>query len=77
MRKKIYVGIMPGLRREIFKSEFVPTQETHGAQYVAVIGDFRTMRGARYMQKYGGNNPHLQTVSDAERLARLEQTSKA
>jgi hypothetical protein len=68
-RLRIYVGIVPG-RREVFRSEFTPTWETHGKLYRAVIGPFRTLRGAEYMRLHGAHNPHCQTVADAERLAR-------
>lgn len=36
----------------------------------AVIGPFRTVRGAEFMRQYGEGNPHCQTVGDAERLAK-------
>ncbi len=69
MRTKPYVGCKAG-KREVFKSEATPTEATHGHLYNAVIGPFRTMRGARFMAQCGGNNPHVQCVSDAERIAK-------
>ena len=48
-----------------------PTTETHGAMFGAVIGPFRTKRGAQFMELNGWNNPHCQTVADAERLAKV------
>ena len=39
--------------------------------YQAVIGPFRTKRAALWSEKYGFNNPHFQTVNDAERLSKL------
>jgi len=66
---RIYVGVK-GEAREIFRAFSTPTQETHGSLYAAVIGPFRTKKGAEFMAKYGKNNPHVQTVADAERLAK-------
>jgi len=66
----IYVGLANG-KREVFKSDNAPTYATHGAKYQAVIGEFKTMRGAKFMRDYGANNPHIQTVNDAEKLAKL------
>jgi hypothetical protein len=66
--KRIYVGCNQ-THRITFRSAENPTTETHGHLYNAVIGPFRTMRGARWMATYGANNPHCQTVADAERLA--------
>jgi len=73
MRKRIYLGLALDCTgtRTVFKAEGEPTQESHGAQYGAVIGPFRTMRGARFMADYGRGNPHCVCVADAERLARL------
>ena len=69
-------GIWLGLRsdpgrapvREVFRCDSVPTQETHGEKYNAVIGPFRTLRGARFMR--GPGYPHCCNVRDAERLAK-------
>lgn len=65
---KPYVGCKAG-KREVFKAESEPTEDSHGHLYNAVIGPFRTMRGAKFMAECGYNNPHLQTVADAERIA--------
>jgi len=68
-----YVGIINGTgRREVFECTFVPTMETHGTLYAAVIGPFETMRGARFMAEHGAANPHVQCVADAERIAGRE-----
>jgi hypothetical protein len=69
--KRPYVGFnnAKGVR-EMFLSEQEPSEETT-PQYKAVVGPFRTSRAARYMVEHGANNPHLQTVADAERLAKL------
>ena len=68
MTSKIYVGVCKN-NRVVFKSETVPTQQSHGSKYVAAIGPFRTMRAATLMAVCGSGNPHLQNVSDAERIA--------
>jgi hypothetical protein len=68
MKKRHYVGYANG-GRWLFTSAAEPTTETHGHVYAAVIGPFRTKRGAEYMLAHGENNPHCLTVADAERLA--------
>ena len=65
---RYYVGLTVG-NRTVFQSATVPTFDTHGDTYNAVIGPFVTKRGAEFMAQYGAGNPHCQTVSDAERLA--------
>lgn len=70
-RKRPYVGITLD-QYEVFMSEAEPTEETYGHLYQAVVGPFRTVRAAKYMAKYGRGNPHLQTVAEAERIARKE-----
>lgn len=66
--KKIYVGVRAGART-VFRADSTPTTETHGTRFVAVIGPFRTVRGARFMAECGSGNPHVQCVADAERIA--------
>ena len=73
MRAKIYLGTKPDGSREIFRSKETPTQETHGAKYNYTPGPFRTIHGATFMLNYGRNNPHCRTVSEAERLAKLDR----
>jgi hypothetical protein len=71
MSKRLYVGTKYDGTREIFSvSRFVPTEQSHGHLYKYVTGPFRTRAGAEFMRDYGENNPHVQTVYDAERLAR-------
>jgi hypothetical protein len=70
LAKKPYVGIMPNTHREAFTSATTPTEQSHGSLYSAVIGPFRTKQGAEFMAQFGANNPHCQTVEDAEQLAR-------
>lgn len=70
--KKIrpYIGIYANSgAREIFQFDHVPT-EKDGLPYIAVIGPFQTMQGARYMAEFGRANPHCQHVNDAEGLAK-------
>lgn len=66
---RIYLGFA-GRRREIFRAPAIPTFESHGNQFNAVVGPFRTMRGAKFMRDYGQGNPHCRDVRDAEKLAR-------
>lgn len=68
---RIYVGLALDCtgRREVFRAGSVPTRETHGARFGAVVGPFRTARAARFMAEYGRGNPHCLCVADAERLA--------
>lgn len=54
---------------EVFRSAFEPTWRSHSHKYLAVIGPFRTMRGARFMAEHGRGNPHCRNVAEAERLA--------
>jgi hypothetical protein len=50
-----------------------PTTESHGHLYDSVTGPFKTMRAAKWHAKHGFNNPHVRHVSDAERLAAMEE----
>ena len=68
MKNKIYVGCRHGKPWEIFHSPYMPTQKEYGSTYFAVIGPFRTKRGALYMCA----NPMCQSVQDAERAAARE-----
>mgnify|MGYP001616372318 CR=1 FL=1 len=65
---KTYVGLKEGTR-EVFSAHEEPTQASHGDRYVAVVGPFHSMDGARVMAVHGGGNPHLQTAGDADRMA--------
>lgn len=64
---RYWVGIKDGVR-EVFPCDYKPSLETHGRLYAAVIGPFKTKRGAEFMAGPGYNNPHCRTVADAERL---------
>lgn len=70
-RKQWYIGLANGGRiRKTFTSDVTPTQATHGAEYAAVVGPFRTKRGAMFHAAVGAANPHVRNVADAERIAR-------
>jgi len=64
----LYVGCKASAPWEVFSSDAEPTMESHGTQYNAVIGPFRTKAGAEFMRDYGKGNPHCATVADAEWL---------
>lgn len=66
--KRYYVGLKD-CKRTLFRSEATPTETTH-PQFNAVIGPFKTRRGAEFMRDHSANNPHVQTVRDAERIAK-------
>jgi hypothetical protein len=69
-RAKFYVGLPYGQGKlEVFKSVVTPTK-ANTPHFMAVIGPFRTKRGANYMAE-NRHNPCCQCVSDAERLAKL------
>jgi hypothetical protein len=80
-RRKWYVGLLPNGDREAF-STFEDLSLVSGKSemqskglypYNAVIGAFKTKRAALWVEKHGKNNPHFQTVKDAERLASEEK----
>ena len=73
--KKYYVGLRDG-KRFVFSSEITPTKETYGSRYAAVIGAFRTKRGAAFSAMTGANNPHITNVADAERIAKAYAKNK-
>lgn len=73
-RSRLYVGVKHNREGwEVFRSIETPIFQTHGEQYAAVIGPFRTRRGAEFMAHpvTGRSNPHCRTVADAERLAAI------
>jgi len=71
-REKIWVGIRHDGEREVFRYYVTPVPQSRGGDYAACIGPFNTVRGAKWMARYGKNNPHCHTVGEAERIARLE-----
>lgn len=51
MKKKFYVGLAKDpytdcRYREVFPCAFLPTEETHGHQYGAVVGPYRSRKEA-------------------------------
>jgi hypothetical protein len=69
----IYLGLSDfAVKREVFRSRTEPTSASHGKRFAAVVGPFRTMRGAEFMRDYGSMNPHCLCVADAERLAKVQ-----
>lgn len=85
-RNSIWVGLPqgsfmdPGAKWEVFNTNVEPTQDKF-PQYSAIIGPFKTKEGAEFMAMYGKNNPHCQTVYDAEKLAhspnRMQQPNES
>ena len=69
MKTKIYLGLNSG-KGEVFRAEKTPDIDSHGHRFAAVVGPFRTKRGAEFMRDFGFNNPHCRTVGEAERLAK-------
>jgi hypothetical protein len=69
IRMQPYVGLKDGSRTLLWCFD-APTQAESGGRFSAVIGPFRTVRGARFCRDYGAGNPHCQCVADAERLAK-------
>ena len=75
----IYVGCNSGndeFPRQTFTANDEPTRKSHGKRFAAVIGPFDTPLAADIMVRWGANNPHLQHVDDAERMAK-DYLSKA
>jgi hypothetical protein len=56
----------------LFRSSNIPTKETHGHLFKAVIGPFKSKVGAHYFARYRRNNPQLLTAEEVERLARAD-----
>ena len=70
MSNRLYVGYKSAGKGETFWSATKPTHSSHGKTYLYVVGPFVTKAGAEFMRMFGHNNPHCQTVRQAERLAR-------
>ena len=69
-KNRLWVGCGAECKREVFRNADTPTTASHGDKYFAVIGPFRTRRGADFMARHGQGNPHCRCVSEAERLAK-------
>jgi len=65
-----FVGYTHTGNLEFFTSTSIPVREDN-LPYLAVVGPFKTKRGALWAVKYGKDNPHFATVNDAERLAKI------
>ena len=73
---KIYTGVSISGNaqftafRVIFRSNTVPTHESHGHLFKAVLGPFNTMRAAKAWKYFGYTNPHFTCVSEIEKHAK-------
>lgn len=75
-KARFFLGLANGGRiREVFKFRGIPGPAD--VPFVAVVGPFRTRRGAQFMADHGRNNPHCLTVGDAERLAKARAAKGA
>ena len=78
--KRYYIGRRKNCNKpgcyDVFRAAGHPTEVAYGTRYSFVIGPFRTRRGAGCMANYGWNNPHLQSVADAERLTKTTDWCK-
>lgn len=68
-RRKPYIGIDKNGDWFGFSSVNTPTREST-PEFVAVIGAFKTKKAQLWALQHGKNNPHFQTVNDAERLSK-------
>lgn len=76
--RRLWVGLIPGAPRQVFRHTGTPTLEST-PQFAVVIGPFRTRRGADFMADpvKGTGNPHCRCVADAERLAAIHAGQSA
>lgn len=72
MTARIYVGLSCTATAlfEVFRSKREPTEKEFGERFGAVVGPFRTKRGAEFFAAHSLGNPHISCVDDAERIAR-------
>jgi hypothetical protein len=70
--KKQYIGVSADKPHTRFTSDKEPTRESHGDEHAAVIGPFKTKRGAEWAEKHGKGNPHFTGVHAAEQFAHEE-----
>lgn len=69
MRRRYFVGVKTGKQRTLFAYIGIPTATSH-PEHDYVIGPFRSYKGAALMASaVAANNPCIQTVADAERIA--------
>ena len=67
MGARYYVGFRDG-GSFVFTADSAPTRASHGHRCASVIGPFRTKRAA-VLTAVTRPNPHILSVSDAERIA--------
>lgn len=65
-----YLGRRPQGDLFRFQSLTIPSRESHGARFTAVIGPFQSKVGAAFFARYGQDYPSIRTAGDVERLAR-------
>ena len=70
-RARYYLGFKHGTI-QTFKAIGPVTEAEYGTRYLAVLGPFRTRRAALFCRRTWPN-VHVQTVQDAERIARRLQ----
>lgn len=68
LKNRFYVGYKDNKLVPII-TKSVPIAETHG-HLGPIIGPFRSKMGMEFFVKYGYNNPHCQTVHEAEMIVR-------
>lgn len=69
-RARYWIGMKSGVYT-VFQAIETPTEQTHGHLYGAVIGPFRTHRGATSGKLYAAIlNPSWQTSETATHIAR-------
>jgi hypothetical protein len=68
-RTQLFVGLKAGTPRQVFRAVRPPKESELGNQFDAVMGPFVTRRGAFFYAQHGEGNPHVQHVSDAERIS--------
>jgi hypothetical protein len=56
----------------LFRSSNIPTKESHGHLFTAVMGPFKSKVVAHYFARYRQDNPQLCSVDEVERLARAD-----
>ena len=68
-RTQLFVGLRAGTQRQVFRAARPLKESELRNRFDAVIGPFVTRRGAFFCAQHGEGNPHVQHVSDAERIS--------
>lgn len=74
-KMKWYIGLHRariGVAYHAFQTSISEPTQSDFPIYMAIIGPFWTKRACLWAEKYGYNNPHFQTVDDAERISKEE-----